>query len=58
MRFGKVIARLQRAGVGLGAKRRLLDAGSQERRRLTAAEPLALQSLAFAAGGAGCGRRL
>ncbi len=54
---GKVIARLQRAGVGLGAKRRLSDAGSQEQ-RLTAAEPLALQSPAFAAGGLGCGRRL
>ncbi len=41
MRWGKVIARFQRAGVALGAKRRLSDAGSQERLRLTAALPAA-----------------
>ncbi len=43
--------RASRAGVGIGAKRRLSGAGSQERRRLTAAEP----PLASAAGCPGCG---
>ncbi len=50
-------SRASRASVGIGAKRRLSGAGSQELLWLTAAEPLALQSQASAAGGLDCGRR-